>query len=136
MKGDKKPKTKMPTAKELGPLLELQQRYSQVGVETPFGSQTYRTNPDGTRSLVTSLTPGSEQMLSRALMLSQTDSDQVMIPGQVNQIAQGVANRVGSRFGIAPQQGMQLQGSKPGQNQLLPPAHGMSSLPPNQIGGP
>jgi hypothetical protein len=136
MKGDKKPKVTTPTAKDLQPLLDMQMKYSQVGAQTPFGSQTYRTNPDGSRTLVTSLTPGSEQMLNRALALSQTDSDQMYIPQQVNQIAQGVANRVGNRFGMAPQQGMQLQGSKPQQgNQMLPQAQNLPPTPMNQ-GGP
>lgn len=123
MKGKKKKaQPAIPTAKDIQPLVEAQQRASQVGVETPFGAQTYRTNPDGSRTLVTSLGPAGEQLANRALGLGMVDSQQVGVPDQVNMIAQGLANRVGGRFGVAPGQGLQLGSVKGGNNQLLPPS--------------
>lgn len=125
MKGKKKKQAQapLPTAQNLQPLIEMQQRASQVGVETPFGAQTYRTNPDGTRTLVTSLSGPGAALADRALSMGMIDSQQVGVPEQVNQIAQGLANRVGSRFGVSPQTGLQLGNAKPqGSSQLLPPS--------------
>jgi hypothetical protein len=124
MKGKKKKaQAPLPTAQNIQPLIDAQQRASQVGVETPFGSQTYRTNPDGTRTLVTSLDGPGAALADRALSLGMIDSQQVGVPDQINQIAQGLANRVGGRFGVSPQSGLTLGSSKPqGQLQLLPPS--------------
>jgi hypothetical protein len=123
VKGKKKAKQPaIPSAAQIQPLIDAQQRSSQVGVETPFGAQTYRTNPDGSRTLVTSLGPAGEQLANRALNLGMVDSQQVGVPDQVNQIAQGLANRVGGRFGVNPQTGLQLGSAKGGNNQLLPPS--------------
>lgn len=124
-KSKKKSNQAQPTAAQLAPLLQLQQQYGQVGVQTPFGAQTYRTNPDGSRTLVTSLSPQGQGLVDRATMLAGTDSEQVGVPGQVNDIASALANRVGGRFGLQPGQSFQLSGTqaKP-QNPrpMLPPA--------------
>lgn len=126
-KDKKKPQPTMPGATDLQPMLDLQQRYSQVGVETPFGSQTYRRNPDGTTTLVTGLSQPGQALVNRSMGLGMTDSDQVFVPGQVNDIASAVANRVGGRFGLAPQQGgVNLGPSKPmGVRSMIPPAQGV-----------
>ena len=133
MKGSKKKsQPTIPNARDLAPLLELQQRYSQVGVETPFGSQQYRTNPDGSRSLVTSLNPQSMGLVNRALTLGGLDSEQVQVPQQANDIATQLANRVSQRFGNRPGGPINLSGgSKPpqGQQPMLPPQN------TNQYGG-
>lgn len=129
-KSKKKSQPALPNAQQLAPLLQLQQQYSQVGVETPFGSQQYKTNPDGSRRLVTSLTPGGEQLVGRAYDLGMTDSEQAGVPDQVNSIASALANKVGGRFGVAPGQGFQLsQTSAKPQNPrpMLPPAQNMQN---------
>lgn len=104
----------MPTAAQLQPMLDLQAKYSRVGVETPFGAQNYRTNPDGTTTLVTSMSPQGQALVNRSMGLGMTDSDQVFVPEQMNGIASELANRVGGRFGMQPQQGgVRLGPSKP-----------------------
>lgn len=124
----------MPTAAQLQPMLELQRQYSQVGVETPFGAQNYRRNPDGSTSLVTSMSPQGQALVNRSMNLGMTDSDQVFVPQQVNGIASELANRVGGRFGMQPQQGgVQLGPRKPMSPQSqMPAANGVQQM---QTGG-
>lgn len=131
----KKKETKLPTAKQLDPLLQLQDKYNRVGVETPFGSQNYRTNPDGTRTLVTTLGPQGQQLVDRSMGLAMTDSEQMHVPQQVNDIAAALAGRVGGRFGLQTGQPMQLgtgQSQKPPQGQQPPPMNSGNQ----QMGGP
>ena len=128
-KDNKQTQPAMPTAAQLRPMLDLQAKYSQIGVETPFGAQNYRRNPDGSTSLVTSLSPGGQALVNRSMGLGMTDSDQVFVPGQMNGIASALANRVGGRLGLAPQQnGVHLGQSKPTPTQgAMPPAQGIST---------
>ena len=124
-KSKKKSSPALPNAHQLGPLLQLQQQYSQVGAQTPFGSQQYRTNPDGSRTLVTSLDPRGQALVDRAQGLAMTDSEQVGVPGQVNDIASQLANRVAGRYGAQPGGGFQLSGTPAKGTQakpMLPPA--------------
>lgn len=132
----------MPTANNLQPMLELQKQYSQIGVETPFGAQNYRKNPDGTTTLVTSLSPGGQALVDRSMGLGMTDSDQVYVPQQVNDITTALANRVGGRFGLqngaapislGPSKPMNPQASMP-QAQGLPPMKS-NGLPPQPYTG-
>lgn len=109
MGGKKQPETKMPTAAEIGPLIDLQAQYNRVGVRTPFGEQRYEVGPDGRSStMVTDIGPEGQALVGRAVGLGMTDSARMQVPSQINGLAQALANRVGGRFGMAPEQGMQL----------------------------
>ena len=131
----KKQETKLPSAKDLRPLLDLQAQYNRVGVQTPFGSQNYRTNPDGTQTLVTTLGPQGQKLVDRSMGLAMTDSQQMQVPQQVNDIASALAGRVGNRLGVqGGGQPMQLSGQqKPPQGQQPPPMNGGNQQP---MGGP
>jgi hypothetical protein len=135
----KKKETKLPSAKQLEPLLQLQDKYNRVGVETPFGAQNYRTNPDGTRTLVTSLGPQGQQLVDRSMGLAMTDSEQMHVPQQMNDIASALAGRVGGRFGIQTGGPMQIgtgQAQKPPQGQQPPPMSQQHTGGNQQPGGP
>lgn len=128
---------KLPTAAELGPLLELQSKYNRVGVQTPFGSQSYTRNADGSYNMVTDVGPEGRALVSRAVGLGMTDSNRLQAPPQLAGLAGALMSRVGQRlgqsYGAAPVQiGRQpsMPAAKPQQQQQpLPPAQG---LPPNQ----
>lgn len=130
MSKKKSSKAKMPTAAQLEPMLALQRKYSQVGVSTPFGSQQYVVDPTtGQQTLQTTLSPQAQGLVDRSMMLAGTDSEQQYVPGQVNDIAGALANRVGARFGLPSNQaGMRLGPTKPPMSaQSLPPAQ---NIPP------
>ena len=132
----KKEKTKPPSAAQLKPILDLQAQYNRVGVETPFGAQNYRTNKDGSQSLVTTLGPQGQQLVDRSVGLSMIDSEQMQVPDQVNQIASALAGRAGNRLGVQTGGPMQLgssQQQKPPQGQQPPPMNGGNQQP---MGGP
>lgn len=112
-KSRKAPDVKMPTAAELGPIIELQAQANRVGVETPFGSQNYRRNADGTTTMVTDIGPEGRALVGRAVGLGMTDSTRMQAPQQVNAIASALANRIGGRFGIAPGRGFDVSGQAP-----------------------
>lgn len=127
MGGKKAPETRMPTAAEIGPLIDLQAQYNRVGVRTPFGEQRYEVGPDGRSStMVTDIGPEGQALVGRAVGLGMTDSARMQVPNQINGLAQALANRVGSRFGMAPEQGMQLASSN---NQVQTPAKPESRAP-------
>lgn len=90
----------MPTPEQLKPLLELQARYNRVGTQTPFGSQTYRTNPDGSSTLVTDIGEDGRAMINRAGGLAMTDSARVASNPALDGITGALAGRVGSRLGV------------------------------------
>jgi hypothetical protein len=118
---------KLPTANQMKPLLDLQSQYNRVNVETPFGSQNYRTNQDGSRTLVTSLGRQGQQLVDRSMGLAMADSEQMRVPQQMNDIAGALAGRVGNRFGLQTGGPMQLSGGqaqKPPQGQQPPPMGG------------
>ena len=121
----KTPDVKMPTAAELRPIIELQAEANRVGVETPFGSQNYRRNPDGTTSMVTDIGPEGRALVGRAVGLGMTDSTRMQAPGQVNQIASALANRIGGRFGIEPGQAFNVSGPA-----AMPQAKAQPQQPP------
>ena len=121
---------KLPTAAELGPLIDLQAKYNRVGVETPFGSQNYAKNPDGTYKMVTDIGPEGQQLVSRAVGLGMTDSARMAVPPQLEGMAGALASRVGQRMGL--QYGNQpiqlgqpapMPQQKPQQQQQLPPTN-------------
>lgn len=125
-KSSRAPDVRMPTAAELGPIIELQAQANRVGVETPFGSQNYRRNADGTTTMVTDIGPEGRALVGRAVGLGMTDSTRMQAPQQVNAIASALANRIGGRFGIAPGQGFNVSGpaampaAKPAPQQQAP----------------
>lgn len=126
---------KLPTATQMKPLLDLQAQYNRVNVETPFGSQNYRTNQDGSKTLVTSLGPQGQQLVDRSMNLAMADSEQMHVPQQMNDIAGALAGRVGNRFGLQTGGPMQLSGGqaqKPPQGQQPPPMGGNQQ----PMGGP
>ena len=130
---------KLPTAAELGPLLELQSKYNRVGVETPFGSQRYDRNPDGSYNMVTDIGDEGKGLVSRAVGLGMTDSNRLQAPEQLNGIAGALTSRIGQRYGLNygnhPIQLTQTPAqpaAKP-QQQAAPPPQGLPAAPQ---GGP
>lgn len=126
---------KMPTANELRPLIELQAQYNRVGTETPFGSQNYRRNPDGTFSMVTDIGPEGRGLVGRAVGIGMTDGNRMQVPEQISGIASALADRIGSRFGLPAGGGFQLapQAAMPPAKQQLqapPAAGGLPGVPP------
>lgn len=71
-----------------------------MGVETPFGSQSYAQNPDGSYKMVTDIGQQGQQLVSRAAGLGMTDSTRLQAPGQLNPITGALMSRVGQRMGI------------------------------------
>lgn len=71
-----------------------------MGVETPFGSQNYRKNPDGTTTMRTDIGPEGQALVSRAVGLGMTDSNRLQAPGQLGPMAGALASRVGQRLGL------------------------------------
>ena len=105
----KAPEARMPTAAEIAPLVDLQAQYNRVGVRTPFGSQRYEVGPDGRSStLVTDIGPEGQALVGRAMGFANTDSNRMQVPGQVNDLAQALLNRVGGRLGLSQGSGLQL----------------------------
>ena len=100
MGGKGSTQAKLPTPGELGPLLELQSKYNRVGVETPFGSQKYTRNPDGSYNMITDIGDEGKGLVSRAVGLGMTDSARQSAPGQMNGIAGALASRIGQRMGL------------------------------------
>ena len=135
MGGKGSTQAKLPTPTELGPLLELQSKYNRVGVETPFGSQRYDRNPDGSYNMVTDIGDEGKGLVSRAVGLGMTDSNRMQAAPQLNGIAGALASRIGQRMGLEyGNQPMQLTQTpampqaKP-QQQQLPPAQSMPQAP-------
>lgn len=102
-----------------------------MGIETPFGSQNYRKNPDGTTTMVTDIGPLGQQLVGRAASLGMTDSNRLSVPGQLNPIAGALMSRVGQRLGMPmgsfPTQLSQspaMPQQKPQQQQMPPPNMG------------
>ena len=129
----------MPTAAELGPLLELQARTNRVGVETPYGSQNYRTNPDGTTTLVTDVGADGQNMINRAGGLAMTDSARMDEHPQLNALAGALSGRVGNRLGVGGGGGpMNLSNTsapaaaKPQASKPAPAPQGLPNAPPGQ----
>lgn len=125
----------MPTADEIGPLIDLQAQYNRVGVRTPFGEQRYEVGPDGRSStMVTDIGPEGRALVGRAVGLGMTDSSRMQVPNQINGLAQALANRVGGRFGMAPEQGMEIAPRQsPPQQPQKPQASG--TMPSAEVGG-
>ena len=98
-----------------------------MGVETPFGSQNYRKNPDGTTTMVTDIGPQGQQLVGRAASLGMTDSNRLQTPGQLDQIAGALMSRVGQRLGMP-------MGSFPTQLSQSP-AMPQQMPPPNNLPG-
>lgn len=130
--GKSSSQAKMPTAAELGPILELQNKYNRVGSNNQLGGQNYTRNADGSFNLDTTLTPQGQALADRAGGFAMTNSAQMQMPSSMNDLAGALASRVGQRVGI--QQGsqpMQLMGqqqgpqAKPQQGQQQPPAQGL-----------
>lgn len=99
-----------------------------MGVETPFGSQNYRKNPDGTTTMVTDIGEEGRGLVGRAVGLGMTDSSRMQIPPQLEGIAGALASRVGQRYGLQyGSQPMQLgspapqPAAKPQPQQMPPP---------------
>jgi len=99
-------------------------------VETPFGSQSYAKNPDGSYKMVTDIGPQGQQLVSRAVGLGMTDSARMSIPPQLQGMAGALASRVGQRMGLqygnhpiqlSPQAPMPAQ--KPQQQNQMPPTN-------------
>lgn len=116
-------------------MLELQSKYNRVGVETPFGSQRYDRNPDGSYNMVTDIGDEGKGLVSRAVGLGMTDSNRMQSAPQLNGIAGALASRIGQRVGLEyGNQPMQLTQApampqaKP-QQQQLPPAQSMPQAP-------
>ena len=78
----------------------MQAKYNRVGVETPFGSQNYQKNPDGSYKMVTDIGPEGQALVSRAAGLGMTDSNRLQTPGQLSPIMGALASRVGQRLGV------------------------------------
>lgn len=76
-------------------MLELQSKYNRVGVETPFGSQRYDRNPDGSYNMVTDIGDEGKGLVSRAVGLGMTDSNRMQSAPQLNGIAGALASRIG-----------------------------------------
>lgn len=88
MGGKKAPQTRMPTAEEIGPLIDLQAQYNRVGVRTPFGEQRYEVGPDGRSStMVTDIGPEGQALVGRAVGLGMTDSARMQVPRQIDGLA-------------------------------------------------
>lgn len=84
----------------MSPLLELQSKYNRVGVETPFGSQRYDRNPDGSYNMVTDIGDEGKGLVSRAVGLGMTDSNRMQAAPQLNGMAGALASRIGQRMGL------------------------------------
>lgn len=91
---------KMPTAAELKPILDLQSQYNRVGVETPFGQQNYKQNPDGSFNMVTTAAPEMQGLINRAGSLGMTDSSRMSVPPQLENMAGALASRASQRLGM------------------------------------
>lgn len=105
-------------------------------METPFGSQNYRKNPDGTTTMVTDVGPEGRELVGRAVGLGMTDSNRMQAPGQLGNMAGALASRVGQRLGLD-MGNMPIQiGQQPAMPQAKPaPQQGMPqpqlpSVPP------
>lgn len=133
MGGKSSSSAKMPTAAEIGPILELQSKYNRIGSNNQLGGQNYERNPDGSFNLNTTLSPQGQALADRAGQLGMTGSAQQQISPQMESIAGALASRVGQRVGqgITNQpiqlMGQQQQPQKP-QTQAQPGAQG---LPPS-----
>ncbi len=102
-------------------------------METPFGSQNYRKNPDGTTTMITDIGPQGRGLVGRAVGLGMTDSTRMHIPPQLEGIAGALASRVGQRMGKSyGSQPMQLMGNAP-QPQAKPQAQ--TPPPPQNLPG-
>jgi hypothetical protein len=136
MGGKGSTQAKLPTPGELGPLLELQSKYNRVGVETPFGSQKYTRNPDGSYNMITDIGDEGKGLVSRAVGLGMTDSNRMQSAPQLNGIAGALASRIGQRMGLEyGSQPMQLTqtpampAAKPQQQQQIPPPQQTPQVP-------
>lgn len=134
----KAPEARMPTAAEIAPLVDLQAQYNRVGVSTPFGSQRYEVGPDGRSStLVTDIGPEGRALVARAMGFANTDSNRMGVNPQIDGLAQALMNRVGSRFGMQPGQGMELSPrpnmptAKPQPQAQMPQAPQIPQIPQN-----
>lgn len=140
MGGKGSTQAKLPTPGELSPLLELQSKYNRVGVETPFGSQRYDRNPDGSYNMVTDIGDEGKGLVSRAVALGMTDSNRMQAPGQMNGIAGALASRIGQRVGleygnqpIQLTQSPAMPAAKP-QQQQAPQPQGLPQAPAQPAG--
>ena len=69
-------------------------------METPFGSQRYDRNPDGSYNMVTDIGDAGKGLVSRAVGLGMTDSNRMQAAPQLNGIAGALASRIGQRVGL------------------------------------
>lgn len=69
-------------------------------METPFGSQKYQRNPDGSYNMLTDIGPEGKALVGRAVGLGMTDSNRMQAPAQLNGLAGALASRVGQRLGL------------------------------------
>lgn len=125
---------KMPTAAELGPILELESKYNRVGTNNQLGGQNYSRNPDGSFNMDTTLTTQGQALADRAGKLGMTDSAKMQMSPQMESIAGALASRVGQRNGMAMgSQPMQLMGNQPQpQQKPQPQAQPQAQLPQAQ----
>lgn len=103
-------------------------------METPFGSQNYRKNPDGTTTMVTDIGPSGQQLVGRAASLGMTDSNRLQTPGQLNGIAGALMSRVGQRLGM-PMGSFPSQLSQPAAQPQQKPQQQQMPTPNNLPGG-
>jgi len=122
---------KMPTAAELAPILELQNKYNRVGANNQLGGQNYTRNADGSFNLDTTLTPKGQALADRAGSLAMTNSAMMQSHPQLDGIAGALASRIGQRNGLSygsqpmPLMGQQQSPQQKPQTQAQPPASGI-----------
>lgn len=112
----------------------MQAKYNRVGTETPFGSQNYRKNPDGSTTMVTDVGQEGRDLVGRAVGLGMTDSARMAVPPQLEGMAGALASRVGQRLGLQ-------YGNQPiqlGQPAPMPPQKPQQPgpMPPTNLPGP
>lgn len=76
-----RPKAPKPIAPvDTNMLMQLQRQNNQINTSNPFGSQTYGTGADGSRTYTTQLTPQMQQMVDRGFGLAQRDMQRYTPP--------------------------------------------------------
>lgn len=130
----------MPTAAELGPIMELQSQYNRVGSNNQLGGQNYKRNPDGSFNLDTTLTPQGQALADRAGSLGMAESSKMHASPEAESIAGALASRIGQRNGLQiGSKPMQLMGNQPQQQQKPQPTaqpmpQGIQPQQPNPYG--
>jgi hypothetical protein len=86
---------------------------NRVGVNTPFGSQTYSTDANGNTVLNTALSPQMQALLGQQMARAGGAAPQYQLPGANADILNGLDTRLAQRYGI-PVGGSGGSGSTPG----------------------